>query len=219
MNARNIGRGVAAVAVAYAAVLLGVHLWLVGHDVVRRGAIVAAASTDVFHLSHDPWRVLPESAVLARSFIALWLLAALVCVGSLERHYGSLVTAAVAIAGHLIGTGVSEGTVAVRVAIGDLPHHSVHLLDVGPSYVVVACGTAAAATPGLRRWHRWLLVLVLAPFAVQSIEGLPTGEVDAIGHLTAGLVGLGAAAVLKRWAPKPQLPMRPQRAAAEPAAR
>ena len=64
------------------------------------------------------------------------MLIALAAFGA-NRALGSARTALVCLAGHVIGSGVSEGIVAYRVDADQLSAASRYLTDVGPSYVVV----------------------------------------------------------------------------------
>lgn len=210
MTARGAIRPVPLVAVAYALALVAAHFWLYSLQPAHRVHVLASTSTDIYHLEHVPWRVIPLSASWAQGWLALWVLAVGICLGLLEVSYGALVTLAVAVAGHVVGTLVSEFVVWVRVSTGDLPASSRHLLDVGPSYVVVACGVAVAACPTIRPTWRILSGLALVPLTIESLDGLPSGEVDAIGHVVAAVVGaLLAVLWLKRRRPSPVASVQP----------
>jgi membrane associated rhomboid family serine protease len=189
-------RRVPLVSLGYASVLVAAHFWLESLRPAHRARVLMSTSTDVYHLEHDPWRVLPLSALWAQGWLALWVLAVAICLGLLELSFGALPTLGIAAGGHLLGTIVSEGVVALRVNVGDLPASARHLLDVGPSYVVVACGVALAAAPSVRRSWRLVAALSLVPLTIESLDGLPSGEVDAIGHVVAAAVG---AAIVLVW--------------------
>jgi hypothetical protein len=189
-------RRVPFVAVGYATVLVVAHFWLASLRPAHRARVLLSTSTDVYHLEHDPWRVLPLSALWAQGWLALWVIGVAVCLGLLELSFGALPTLAIAGAGHVIGTLVSEAVVALRVSAGDLPSSARHLLDVGPSYVVVACGVAVASSPAVRRRWRVLSALTLVPLTIETLDGLTSGEVDAIGHAVAAAVG---AVIVLAW--------------------
>jgi membrane associated rhomboid family serine protease len=79
---------------------------------------------------------------------------------------------------------------AIRLAVGDVPDSARHLLDVGPSYVLVACAATLIAWPAADLRLRVISALALTPVFVFTAWRLPAGRVDAIGHLTAALVGV-----------------------------
>ena len=88
------------------------------------------------------------SAFVTPGYFVVWpVLIALALFGA-NRALGNLRTALVCLAGHVIGSLVSEGIVAYRVDAGQLDVANRYLTDVGPSYVVVSaivialmCGT------------------------------------------------------------------------------
>ena len=91
----------------------------------------------------------------------------------------------VCVAGHVIGTLVSEGIVAWRVSSGALPDSYRHLVDVGPSYVVVsALVVAILCGPWVWRFLAAADLLALI-FVGQIFGGLTSLDVSAVGHLTA----------------------------------
>jgi hypothetical protein len=163
-----------------------------------RAAVVGWASTSVHNLEHHPVGCLVASAFVPSGFEPVWpILIALALFGAnhLLGNWRTLVTCA---AGQFIGTLVSEGIVAYRVAAGALPATARHLVDVGPSYVVVA-----AIAVGVL-WGTWLirsaaaLDFLLLIFVGQIFEGLSQLEVSAVGHLTALITGAAVGSLL-RW--------------------
>lgn len=167
-----------------------------------RAAFLAFASTSVVNLIHDPPGCLAASAFVTGDDLAgtlTWLPLIAIALMGAARAVGPGRAAAVAAAGHVLGTLVSEGTVAWRVHAGSLPDSYRHLIDVGPSYVVVAALTAAiACLPWSRRdrtaWTWRILAagaLALLIYPGDIFSGLASGDVAAVGHVTA----LGAAAV------------------------
>jgi hypothetical protein len=102
---------------------------------------------------------------------------------------GNWRTVAVCAAAHLAGTLVSEGIVAYRVHIGAIPVADRYLLDVGPSYVVVAAiAVAVLYGPWLARAAA-LADLALLVFVGHIFAGLGQLQVSAVGHVTALAVG------------------------------
>jgi hypothetical protein len=105
----------------------------------------------------------------------------------------------VVVAAHLVGTAVSEGSLGVRVARGVAPAASRAVLDVGPSFVVVGV-LVTAVVAGVTWWWRGLALAGFALLAPTIFDGLVEGDVAAVGHVTAIVVGLlaGALVVLRR---------------------
>ena len=103
-----------------------------------QAAALRWSSTNVVNLHHDPVGSLAASAFIPAAFAASWpLLIALALFGA-NRALGNWRTAVVCAAGHVLGTLVSEGIVDYRVTHGALPASATRILDVGPSYIVVA---------------------------------------------------------------------------------
>jgi hypothetical protein len=161
-----------------------------------QAALTAWASTNVANLEHEPAGPLVLSALVAPGYFGLWPVLIALAVFGANRALGNARTALVCVAGHVIGSLVSEGIVAYRVNAGQLPVADRHLTDVGPSYVVVSaiviaviCGTWLA---------RALAVLDFAVlvFGGQIFAGLSHLDVAAVGHLTAMLTAAAAIAVI-----------------------
>jgi hypothetical protein len=187
-----------AVAWLYVAAFTAVEI---AYELLRardRATFQAWASTSVHNLEHHPVGSLVVSAFVPSGFDLAWpFIIALALFGAnhVLGNWRTLVTCA---AGHLIGTLVSEGIVAYRVAAGALPDANRYLIDVGPSYVVVA-----AIAVGLL-WGNWLVRSAAAiDFALLIVvgrifEGLSQLEVSAVGHVTALITGACAGSLL-RW--------------------
>jgi hypothetical protein len=162
-----------------------------------QAAFTTWASTSVANLEHEPVGPLVVSAFIAPGYLLLWpVLAALALFGA-NRALGNAGTALVCAAGQVIGSLVSEGIVGYRVDAGLLPVTDRHLVDIGPSYVVVSaivialiCGT-------------WLVrAMAVADFAIlvfggQIFSGLSHLQVSAVGHLTAMLTAAAATAAIQ----------------------
>ena len=186
MTASRIPR----VAVAYAVVLLATSVWLETSAPGYEHRVLLSMSTDLWHLSHDPWVVLPGSAFFTTGGLPYAIAGALVSLGLLEREAGLLLTLLVAVSAHLLGTAVSEGVLAVRVATHDAPDTARHAIDVGPSYILVACATCVIAWRNAWPVSRVVCALGLVPIFVFTAWRIPNGDVDAVGHLTAACVGV-----------------------------
>src|SRR5712672_1894439 len=100
-------------------------------DPAAQAWLVDGASTNVANLEHEPVLPLLLSAFVAPGYVATWpVLIALALFGA-NRALGNGRLALVCLAGHVIGTLVSEGIVAGRVDAGQLGAASRHLTDVG----------------------------------------------------------------------------------------
>jgi hypothetical protein len=160
-----------------------------------RAALLGWASTSVHNLEHHPVGSLVASAFFPTSFLLAWPAVIALAMFAATSVLGTWRTALTCAAGQIIGTGVSEGIVAYRVAAGSLPPADRFLLDVGPSYVVMAA-IAIALLHG-----RWLaraaaaVDLVLLIFFGQIFAGLSRLEVTPVGHLTALMTGAVTATI------------------------
>jgi hypothetical protein len=174
-----------------------------------QSAFVTWASTSVANLEHDPVGCLVVSAfVTGGSAVSAvpWLPVIAVAMFGANRAIGNGRTIVVCVAGHVIGTLVSEGIVAWRVDSGALPPGSRHLIDVGPSYVVVSALVAALLCgPWLWRLLAALDLAVLA-FVAQIFSGLTNLDVAAVGHLTAigtAVIAVPVLAAVRLSRPRP----------------
>src|SRR5579859_4896298 len=162
-----------------------------------QAALTAWASTNVANLEHEPVGPLVLSAFVGPGNLLVWPVLIALAVFGASRALGNAGTTLACMAGHVIGSLVSEGIVAYRVDAGQLPVTSRHLTDVGPSYVVVSAIVIAAVC------GTWLARAAAAlDFAVLVVGGHIFGglshlDVSAVGHLTA-LVTAAAAVTLTR---------------------
>ena len=147
------------------------------------------------NLEHEPIGPLVLSAFVAPGYLLVWPVLIALAVFGANRAFGNSTTALICVAGHVIGSLVSEGIVAYRVDAGQLPVTDRHLTDVGPSYVVVSAIVIAVVC------GTWLARAAAAlDFAVLVVGGHIFGglshlQVSAVGHLTA-LVTAAAAVTL-----------------------
>src|SRR6266568_8208647 len=192
-----------AFAAAYLGGFLAVELAYTQLTPAAQARLIAWASTNVANLEHEPAGPLLLSAFVTPGYFAAWpVLIALARFGA-NRALGNGRTALVCLAGHVIGSGVSEGIVAYRVHAGQLSAANRYLSDVGPSYVVVsavvvalACGTWPARTLAAAD----LLLLV---FPGHIFSGLSQLDVTAVGHLTAALTAAAATTLILARRRKP----------------
>ena len=161
-----------------------------------RSALASWASTSVASLEHHPAGSLLLSAFIAGGSAAIWpVLIALAMFGA-NRGMGNAATAVICLAAHVIGTLVSEGIVAYRVDAGLLPVASRHLLDVGPSYVVVAAAVLALAAGSWPARAAAALDLAVLVIGGRIFAGLSSLDVAAVGHVTAMAVAACALLLL-----------------------
>ena len=183
-------------ACAYLACFVAVNFVYTQLTPAEQARLVAWASTSVANLEHEPILPLVLSALVAPGYFVVWPVLIALAVFGANRALGNARTALVCLAGQVIGSLVSEGIVAYRVNAGQLAVANRHLVDVGPSYVVVsaivialACGTWPAR------------VLAAVDFAVlvfggHIFGGLSHLDVSAVGHLTAMITAAAATALL-----------------------
>jgi hypothetical protein len=161
-----------------------------------RAALLQWASTNVHNLQHDPVGCMVVSAFFPDGSARAWpALIALAMFGA-NRALGNWRTVTVCAAGHVIGTLVSEGILDYRVMHGTLPATSRFIIDVGPSYVVVAAIGAAVLYGGRVARAAALLDFALLAFVGDIFAGLSRLDVAAVGHLTALTAGAAAATLL-----------------------
>ena len=183
-------------ACAYLACFVAVELGYALLTPATQARLIAWASTNVANLEHEPAGSLVLSAFVTPGYFVVWpVLIALALFGA-NRALGNLRTALVCLAGHMIGSLVSEGIVACRVDAGQLGLANRYLTDVGPSYVVVsaivialACGTWTARALAA-------VDLVVLVFPGQIFGGLSQLDVSAVGHLTAMITAAVATALI-----------------------
>jgi hypothetical protein len=158
------------------------------HSAETRQAWRAWASTNLENLQHHPVAAIAVSAFLHDGDTWVWIVLSLVGLAATGRVLGNTRTAILALAGHVLATLVSEGILACRIAVGAVTPRASHVLDVGPSYIVV-CALVAAI--GYSSWPGRLLsaagFAVLAPYL---FFGLHDWGVAETGHACAVVIGL-----------------------------
>lgn len=154
-----------------------------------RSAVLAWASTNVHNLAHNPAGCMIASAFVAAGALTAWPLLIAAGMTGANGVLGNWRIAVTCIAGHVIGTLVSEGILGYQITHGTMPAADRFITDVGPSYIVV---TAIAV--GLL-WGSWAgrlaaaVALAVLVFVGQIFSGLSHLEVSAVGHLIALLTG------------------------------
>ncbi|CAL2068192.1 MULTISPECIES: rhomboid-like protein [Streptomyces] len=155
-------------------------------------AVNAWASTNLANLGDHPIEALITSAFLFGadpSACLRGIAIAGVVLAFLVIRFGNMRAVALIAAGQVLGTLVSEGLLAVRIAAGQADPALRATLDVGPSYVIVSA-LAAVAVAGARRWHRWTALAALAVRAPHIMSGLTTLAVTPVGHVSALSTGI-----------------------------
>jgi hypothetical protein len=148
------------------------------------------ASTSVHNLTYDPLGSLVASAFIAQGYWVAWpFLIALALFGA-NKVLGNWRTALVCVTGQVIGSLVSEGIVGYRVSRGLLPAADRFLVDVGPSYVVVAAIVVAVLYGSWLARAAAALDLVLLVAVGNIFGGLSQLAVSAVGHATALAIGV-----------------------------
>jgi hypothetical protein len=178
-----------------------------------QAALVAWSSTNVDNLRAHPIGSLAASAFIPGSIGWIGLIA-LALFGAC-RLLGNARAVVLVCAGHVIGTLVSEGIVADRVAGGRLPASARLMVDVGPSYLVVS------ALGAMMLYGTWLYAapagLVFAGLAPDLFSGLSHLDVAAVGHLTALTTGIVLGGLLLATRRRRLLPVPATDPAATPA--
>ena len=166
------------------------------------------ASTNLANLPHRPLSTLVLSAFVAQDSPAGWVVLAAVGLAATGRVLGAWRTAVLVTTAQVLGTLVSESVLAYRLHTGAAPVADRHILDIGPSYVVVcalAAGIAYSTWPG-----RLLSAVGFAIVAPDLFGGLPAWEVSSVGHVCAIAVAVALGWPLRRSArrraPAPTLP-------------
>lgn len=183
-------------AMAYLAGVVAAGLAYTLLDPDAQARLIAWASTNVANLEHEPAGPLLVSAFVTPGYFGAWpLLIALALFGA-NRALGNVRTALVCLAGHVVGSLVSEGIVAYRVDAGQLSAANRHISDVGPSYVVLSAIVIALACGGWLVRTLAAVDLVVLVFPGQIFGGLSQLDVAAVGHLTAALTAAVATALI-----------------------
>lgn len=190
-----------AVAWAYLGCFVVVQVVYARLDPRAQASFVSWASTSVANLEHDPVGCLLVSAFITGGSawgVVTWLPVIAIAMFGAVDAVGNWRTALVCAAGQVVGTLVSEGIVAWRVSSGALPASYRHLVDVGPSYVVVSAAVIALLCATWSWRVLAALDLLLLVFVARIFAGLTNLDVSAVGHLTAIVTAAACVPLLRR---------------------
>ncbi|WP_405777228.1 rhomboid-like protein [Streptomyces sp. NBC_00859] len=200
----------------YLLVLVATSLFAEHADPHTVTTLLRDSSTDLAHLARTPLLVLVGSALwIAGGIFSLSAVGLLLVLTALERRIGALRTGAVFLAGHVLATLATEIPVGVAVAAGRLPDSSLHRLDYGISFGLMACfGALAGLLPPLLRWP---LLAAVATALVQALLALGDPLTD-WGHPLSLTIGLACWPLVRRWASarSGRAPLEPDSAPAGP---
>ena len=152
-----------------------------------RAELIAWSSTNLANLRRDPAGSLIASAFIPGTPAIAWLVLGSLGLFTVNRLLGNLRMALLLVAGHVAGTMVSEGIVGYQIGHAILPSSARHIVDVGPSYVVV-CALVTATLFG-SRIQRVAAGAGFAGLATHIFRGLTHLDLTAVGHLTAAAIG------------------------------
>jgi len=181
---------------AYLACYLAAELVWVLLTPRAQATLTAWASTNVADLEREPIGPLVLSAFVGPGYLLVWPVLIALAVFGANRALGNARTALTCVAGHVIGSLVSEGIVAYRIDAGQLSAANRHISDVGPSYVVLSAIVIALACGGWLVRTLAAVDLVVLVFPGQIFGGLSQLDVAAVGHLTAALTAAAATALI-----------------------
>lgn len=146
------------------------------------------SSTNVANLQDHPITALVLSAFVASESPFTWLTIIICAMFGANRILGNLRLFVTCAAGHVVGTLVSEGIVAYRVDHGLLPASYRHLIDIGPSYVVVSAIIVAAVLGSWPARVTALCTVAVLVFVGRIFAGMTSLQVASVGHFTAMIV-------------------------------
>ncbi|EMF02670.1 rhomboid-like protein [Streptomyces mobaraensis] len=179
----------------YGLVLLGTAVYAELGDESTVNQLLRDSSTDAAHLADRPLVVLFASALWVAgglwSFFG-WAFAPVL--GALERRVGGLRTAGVFLLGHVLATLATELPVAGAVAAGRLPADSLHRLDYGISFGLMACLGALASLQ--RPSWKWTLLGTASLMCAQDLVEL-ADPLASWGHPIALLAGVACELLLR----------------------
>ncbi|WP_052411595.1 rhomboid-like protein [Streptomyces sp. NRRL S-118] len=182
----------------YTLVLVATSLFARYGDPATVSALLHGSSTDVAHLSRTPMLVLGASALwVAGGLFSPYAVGFVFVLTALERRIGAWRAAAVFLVGHVVATLATEIPVALSVLAGHLPGTSLHRLDYGISFGLMASvGALAGLLSPVAR------AIVLAWVSVMLLQDLLAFE-DPLtdwGHPLALLTGVSGWPLLRRAA-------------------
>ncbi|MFI6641297.1 rhomboid-like protein [Streptomyces sp. NPDC050504] len=181
----------------YLLVLIATSLFTEYGDPDTVSALLRASSTDAAHLAETPSLVLLASALwVAGGLASAYGLAFVFVLTALERRIGGLRTAGVFLLGHVAATLATEVPVGISVLTGHLPASSLHRLDYGISFGLLA--SLGALTGLLGRRPRTAVLAVVALVLGQDLVAL-VDPLASWGHPMALLSGIACWPLVRRW--------------------
>jgi hypothetical protein len=133
----------------YALILIATSLFAEYGDPATVSWLLRGSSTDVAHLAATPLLVLVASALwVAGGLASPYAVGFLFVLTALERRIGGWRAAGVFVTGHVAATLATEIPVGLSVAAGALPATSLHRLDYGISFGLMASIGALAGLFG-----------------------------------------------------------------------
>lgn len=180
----------------YLLVLVATSLFMEYADPATVSAVLRESSTDVAHLGETPLLVLAASALwVVGGLGSPYVFGFVLVLTALERRIGGWRTAGVFLLGHVVATLGTEIPVGLSVVAGHLPESSLHRLDYGISFGLMASVGALAGllTP-------WLRVLLLGGVGAMLLRDLfeLSSPLANWGHLLALLLGVACWPLLRR---------------------
>ena len=183
-------------AFGYAILLLVTSMYTEYGDPDTVDTLLQASSTDVAHLSTTPVLAIFGSALwIAGGIASPYAVVFIFVLAALERRIGGWRTAGVFLLGHVVATLVTEIPVALSVLAGHLPESSLHRLDYGISFGLMA--TVGALTGLLAPLFRWTTLVVVGVLLVEDLVDM-TEPLAAWGHPVALLVGVACWSAVRR---------------------
>jgi hypothetical protein len=149
--------------------------------------IVGWASTNVANLTDHPIAATLASAFVVPSGLLPELLIVAVSFAVVERAIGTLRVVVIALSGHILATVLTEGGVALGIAVGALPATDATRSDVGISYAMYA--VLAASVLLLAGPLRYVALAAILALVVVPVLIAP--DMTAMGHLLSVAIGLG----------------------------
>lgn len=167
--------------------ILFITTWvLLGMPQEIRERFIAAQSTNLRHLTSNPFRALVRSAFfVTNKELVGWGVLFGVVMAPAERWLGTFRMVAVFVMGHVVATAAAALDVWVHITWLHAPDSLWNAQDTGVSYGFMA--VAALMVYRLTGWSRWVLAGLLA---LVVLYGIPEHGFTARGHTVAVLVGL-----------------------------
>ncbi|MFD7531537.1 rhomboid-like protein [Streptomyces sp. NPDC059849] len=180
----------------YLLVLVGTSLFMEFADPATVAAVLRESSTDVAHLGETPLLVLAASALWVVGGLTSPMVFVLALVlTALERRIGGWRAAAVFVLGHVVATLATEIPVGISVVAGHLPESSLHRLDYGISFGLMA--SVGALTGLFTPLVRTLVLGGLGVMLAIDLVDLSSPLTD-WGHPLALLFGIACWPLLRR---------------------